>query len=190
MSGPPGEGTGVTGSDPFDLSDALQVLGATPGVLRSLLSPLGEGWTGARERPDGWSPHEIVAHLIQGEREDWVPRARRLLEHGERLPFEPFDRDGHLDEARASSLAELLDRFERLRGENLAGLERLAVDEGKLGRTGTHPALGAVTLRELLTTWVIHDLAHLAQIPRILAHRWGHLTGPWSHPDYLGILHR
>jgi hypothetical protein len=176
----------LVGTMRFSVDDALAVLARTPGALDALLRGLPERWTACDEGGSGWSPFEVLGHLIHGEETDWMARARRLLEHGETLPFDPFDREAQKHESRGKTLDELLDRFTALRAENLAELRSLALGEGELGRRGRHPALGTVTLRELLATWVVHDLGHLRQIARAMAKEYAGEVGPWE--AYLPVL--
>lgn len=169
----------------FELSSAVRVLERTPRALQALLAGLDPEWTDATEGPDTWSPRMIVAHLIESERENWIPRARMVLEHGASRPFPAFERtppDG--DATIESLLAELV----RLRGENLATLVSWRLGDAELDRGGTHPEFGPVTLRQLLATWVAHDLAHLAQVSRVMAKRYRDAVGPWR--AYLPILDR
>lgn len=172
----------------FDLAETRLQLSLTPGILRAWLLELPESVLGADEGPETFSARDVLAHLIHGERTDWMGRARRILEEGESRPFEPFDRFAFLEEARGWSMAALLDEFQRLRAANLAALEDLRVGPEDLAKRGTHPALGPVTLGQLLTTWVVHDLGHLGQIARVLARRNRSGVGPWI--DYLPILTR
>jgi hypothetical protein len=143
-------------------------------------------WTMRNEGEGTWSVFDVVGHLISGERVDWLPRARMILESGESRTFEPFDRSGHEQEGRGKSLEELLDEFARLRAENLGELRGLELRREDLERRGRHPAFGVVTLSELLATWAAHDLTHLHQISRIMAHQYRETVGPWS--AYLGVL--
>ncbi|HRC84968.1 MAG TPA: DinB family protein [Thermoanaerobaculia bacterium] len=172
-------------SQVFELDEALAVLERTPAVLAALLAGLQEGWIQATEGEGTWSPYDVVGHLIHGERTDWVPRARQILV-GDNRPFEPFDRTAQFQESAGRSLGELLAELAELRRENLAALAAMRLDEQDLSRQGLHPELGEVTLAQLLATWVVHDLDHVAQISRTLAKRYGEATGPWS--AYLSIL--
>lgn len=129
---------------------------------------------------------EVVGHLIHGERTDWIPRARMVLQFGESKPFEPFDRLGHVREIEGKSLDDLLDEFARVRSDNLEQLRRFNLQERDLARRGRHPAFRTVTLSELLATWAAHDLSHLHQITRVMAHQYREVVGPWS--EYLGVL--
>jgi len=129
---------------------------------------------------------DVVGHLIHAERVDWMPRARMILQFGETRAFEPFDRWGQIRESEGKSLGHLLHEFARLRRENLAELRALNLRPEDLERRGRHPALGVVTLSELLATWAAHDLTHLHQISRIMAHQYREAVGPWS--AYLGVL--
>jgi len=173
-------------SDRFDLDRAAAMLRRTPAVLQAWLSGLPEEWTLGDEGPDTWSPFDVVGHLIHGERTDWIPRAKQILSGDWETPFVPFDRFAQLGEGENKSLQELLDTFERLRAENLAVLEGMRLEEEHLDLPGTHPALGRVTLRQLLATWVVHDLTHLAQVARVMGSQWQREVGPWR--KYLRIL--
>jgi hypothetical protein len=170
--------------DTFRLPEARALLARTPAALAALLADLPDAWTEAREGPTGWSSREIVAHLVHGEDTDWVPRARLIRASGEAEPFVPFDREGH--RAYVAPLATLLREFASKRAANLVALDAMALGEGDLDRPGRHPALGRVTLRELLATWVAHDLNHLRQIARVMAKRYAAEVGPWI--AYLPVL--
>ena len=169
----------------FDLDKSIAVLARTPATLRQLLHELPEEWTHANEGGDSWSPFDIVGHLIHGERKDWMARARSILEHGEERAFEPFDRFAQFEASRGKSLEELLDEFEALRAANLEALAELPVAES-LDRSGRHPELGSVTLRQLLATWVVHDLGHIGQIARAMARQYADRVGPWV--EHLPVL--
>jgi hypothetical protein len=168
------------------VEEACAVLERTPGTLRALLLGLPEPWTRATEGGGTWSPFDIVGHLIDGEETDWIPRMRHLLAEGPRVPFTPFDRFRHLRDAAETTLAARLDRFEVHRRENVVTLRGAALTEEDLDREGTHPAFGRVTLRQLLATWVVHDLDHLGQVARVMAGRYAVTVGPWR--EYLPIL--
>ena len=174
--------------DDFVLGDAIQVLKRTPGILRGLLADLPDEWIAANEGPDTWSPYDVVGHLIHGEKTDWIPRARHILQGPADVPFEPFDRLAQFRESQGESLDNLLTELENLRRENLRELAALSLSEADLDREGRHPAFGRVTLRQLLATWVCHDLSHLAQVARVMAKRYGDAVGPWR--KYLSILNR
>jgi hypothetical protein len=176
----------------FSLADAVAVLSRTPAILDVWLRGLPDVWARTNEGPshDGaetWSAFDIVGHLISGERTDWMPRARVILEKGETRPFDPFDRFAQERESRGKSLDQLMDEFARLRRENLAALQALNLQKEDLARRGTHPSLGPVTLGELLATWAVHDLTHLHQLSRVMAHQYRDTVGPWN--AYLGVLH-
>jgi DinB superfamily len=168
------------------LSDATQILERTPGLLNQVIRGLPEEWIRATEGEDTWSCYDVVGHLIHGELTDWMPRVRMILEHGENRSFAPFDRVAQFREDRAQSLDRLLDRFKELREQNLAALKSLHLGPGDFSRTGVHPELGTVTLRQLLSTWVVHDLTHISQISRVLAKQYEAEVGPWK--AYMGIL--
>jgi hypothetical protein len=171
--------------DGFNLDDAVAILERTPGSLSALLLGLPETWVKATEGDGTWSPYDVIGHLIHGERADWIPRARHSLA-GETRPFEPFDRTAQFTDSQGKSLGELLASFADLRRENIALLLGMNLTDEDLDRRGLHPELGEVTLGQLLATWVVHDLDHVAQIARTMAKVYGEATGPWS--VYLSIL--
>ena len=172
----------------FQLDHATEILRRTPATLNSLLRHLPEEWLLATEGPESWSPFDVVGHLIHAEEADWIPRARVILEHGEGRAFEPFDRHAMFEKARGKAIGDLLDDFERLRGESLKRLEEMSLTPEMLGRRGTHPELGAVTLGQLLSTWVVHDLGHIGQVVRVMAKQYGEAVGAWE--AYLPVLRR
>jgi hypothetical protein len=176
----------MSNSTEFSLADATAVLARTPASLDALLRGLPQRWVGCNEGKDTWSAFDIVGHLIVGERTDWMPRARIILESGEARPFDPFDRFTQEKESQGKSLEQLLDEFAILRGENLAALQALNLQPEDLARRGRHPSLGVVTLSELLATWAVHDLTHVHQLSRVMAHQYRDAVGPWG--AYLGVL--
>lgn len=163
----------------FDLVQAVAVLTRTPAVLDTWLRGLPDAWTQSNEGGESWSAYDIVGHLIHGERTDWLPRLRILLEHGEARAFEPFDRFAQQRESAGKSLAELLDEFASLRRENLDLLRDFHLSEADLDRRGMHPELGGVTARQLLATWTAHDLGHIRQIGRVMARQYADEVGAW-----------
>jgi uncharacterized damage-inducible protein DinB len=171
----------------FDLDMAMAVLTRTPATLRTLLKDLSRDWVETNEGPNTWSPYDVIGHLIHGERADWIARAKIILEHGESRPFDPFDRFAQFEESEGKTLAELLEEFAALRERNLATLRDMKISAGDFEKTGQHPALGRVTLKELLATWVTHDLDHIAQIARTMAKQYMTELGPWQ--AYISILH-
>jgi len=172
----------------FDLTAGIAVLERTPPTLRAMLAGLPPAWTDATEGPETWSPWVIVGHLIHGERTDWIPRARLILAQGPERRFTPYDRFAQFQESRGKPLADLLDEFGRLRAENLATLAGWRLTEAQLALEGSHPEFGPVTLRQLLATWVAHDLGHLAQTARVMARQYREAVGPWR--AYLPVLDR
>lgn len=169
----------------FNLDDAITILERTPPAMSALLAGLPETWVRATEGDGTWSPYDVIGHLIHGERTDWIPRARHILA-GETRAFEPFDRMAQFTESQGKSLAELLTTFSDLRRENVGALTAMNLTDVDLGRRGLHPELGGVTLGQLLATWVVHDLDHVAQVARTMAKVYKDATGPWS--EYLSIL--
>jgi len=151
-----------------------------------MLRGLPEDWTHAHEGGETWSPFDVLGHLIHGEQTDWMPRVRRILETGDSRPFDPFDRFAQLTASVGKKTPELLDELARLRAANLRDLVALGLAPGDLARKGRHPALGVVTLGQLLATWVAHDLDHIAQIARVLAAQYSDAVGPWR--AYLRVI--
>ena len=172
----------------FHLPDGLAILERTPSALHALLDGLPPGWTEATEGPDSWSPYVIVGHLIHGERTDWIPRARLILEQGVDRRFTPYDRFAQFRESAGKPLADLLGEFTNLRAANVALLRQWHLSDEQLALTGEHPEFGAVTLEQLLATWVAHDLSHLAQITRVMAKQYRDAVGPWR--AYLPVMNR
>lgn len=165
-------------SAPF-LEECLSVLTRTPEVLDVLLRNLPEELTLATEGPGTWSPYVVVRHLIYGEKTDWMPRMRIIMEHGADRTFDPFDHEAQFREQELRSLPELLDEFRDLRQSGIAALRAMNLTPGQLERNGRHPALGLVTARQLLATWAAHDLGHILQISRVMARRYKPEVGPW-----------
>ena len=170
----------------YDLQTTAALLSRTPATLNALLRDLPECWTRCNEGEQTWSAYDVVGHLIHAERADWIPRVKMILEFGETRAFVPFDREGHGQQVAGKSLPVLLEEFAHVRAENLNELRALNLQPEDLARRGCHPALGAVTLAQLLATWAAHDLTHLHQISRIMAHQYREAVGPWGR--YLGVL--
>lgn len=170
----------------FDLDDAFRILSRTPALLDAWLRGLPEPWTRATEGAESWSAFDIVGHLVHGERTDWMARARSILEHGEERAFEPFDRFAQFRDSEGKTLGDLLDELRTLRAGNLDALRRMELAPEKLDLRGRHPNLGPVTLRQLLATWVAHDLGHVRQIARVMAKQYAGEVGPWK--AYLPVM--
>ena len=172
----------------FDLQRGVEILERTPRVLTAMLSGLSPEWIDATEGPDTWSPYVIVGHLIHGERTDWIPRAQIILAQGQNRRFTPYDRFAQFEESKGKSLANLLDEFADLRAQNITTLTGWKLSEEQLSLEGLHPEFGPVTLRQLLATWVGHDLGHIAQTARVMAKQYGEAIGPWR--AYLPVMDR
>lgn len=170
----------------YQLDQAKEVLRRTPATLNALLADLPNEWVMSNEGPETWSPYDVIGHLIHGEETDWIPRTRIILEQGEARPFDRFDRFAMFEESKGKSLLELLAEFERVRGESLRQLDELNLTPELLQKRGTHPVLGVVTLSQLLSAWVVHDLGHIRQIVRVMAKQYGEAVGPWT--QFLTIL--
>jgi hypothetical protein len=170
----------------FDVEQAMAILSRTPSVFSALLRDLADPWVLSNEGEESWSPFDVLGHLIHGERSDWITRAGVILEHGEAETFEPFDRFAQFAESKGKSLVDLLSEFAITRSASLATLREWNLTPADLERRGRHPEFGVVTLRQLLSTWVAHDLGHIAQAARVMAKQYGAEVGPWS--AYLPIL--
>ena|SRR5688572_5374756 len=163
----------------FELPAAIEILGRTPATVKELLGNLSEQWVRGTEGPDTFSPFDVVGHLIDGEETDWMPRARIILARGAEPRFEPYDRFRHYKRNVGRTLGSLLDEFARLRATNLQTLSSWKLSADQLDLTGIHPTFGAVTLRQLLAAWVVHDLGHVAQVSRVMAKQYTDAVGPW-----------
>jgi DinB family protein len=170
----------------FVMEEGVAILARTPATLDALLRGLPDSWIVAHEGDETWSPFDVIGHLIHGERTDWVPRAKIILKNGEARTFDKFDRFAQFTGSEARTLVSLLDEFATLRQENLRELTTLRLTDADLDRRGRHPDLGVVTLRQLLATWVAHDLDHVVQISRVLARQYSDEVGPWR--AYLRII--
>ena len=168
------------------LAEATQILRQTPATISALVAGIPECWLKCTEGGGTWSTYDVVGHLIHGELTDWIPRVRIILEHGEKQAFEPFDRSAQFREDQSRPISALLDQFAFMRAENVNILEGLNLSREDMARRGTHPELGAVTLGQLLSSWVVHDQSHVAQIARITAKQYCHEVGPWQ--QYMSIL--
>ena len=170
----------------FNLNKSIEILTCIPKAMKTLLWDLSDEWIHANEGENTWSPYDVIGHLIHGEQTDWVPRMNIILSNKEDKTFEPFDRFAQFHNSKGKSIHYLLEEFTQLRSENLDYLKSLNLTEKELALKGTHPALGKVTLKQLLATWVAHDLGHLAQISRVMAKHYTRDVGPWY--EYINIL--
>ena len=173
-------------NEPANVTHARTMLAATPATLNAWLRHLPAPFVTANEGGDTWSPFDVIGHLIHGEKTDWIPRLQMIVAHGEDREFEPFDRFAQFRETAGRTLPELLDEFATRRAESLATLTAMQLTDADLARRGRHPALGAVTLGQLLSTWVAHDLDHVVQIARVLAYQYRDEVGPWR--NYLRVI--
>ena len=172
----------------YDEQESIEILSRTPTVLCYLLEGLNDNWIRSDEGPNTWSPYEVVGHLIHGEKTDWIPRVQIILAKSKSKDFEPFDRFAQSQENQNRPIKSLLEEFKELRELNLGALKSLNIKEGQLNQKGIHPEFGEVTLKQLLSTWVVHDLGHISQIVRVMAKQYTDQVGPWV--NYLGILKR
>lgn len=176
----------MTSPTEFNLANTIALLTRTPATFDALLRGLPDTWIRRNEGEASWSPYDIMGHMVLAERDDWMPRVRHILTNGDSQPFPPFDRFTQMKEPQTKSLEQLLDEFTALRSESLTALESLNLQLQDLARPGRHPSLGLVTLSQLLSTWAVHDLSHLHQLSRVMAHQYREAVGPWS--IYLGVL--
>jgi uncharacterized damage-inducible protein DinB len=170
----------------FTLEKSIEILERTPSVLNAMLEHLSPEWVHSNEGEETWSVYDIVGHLIHGEKTDWIPRMEIILSGKADKQFPPFDRFAQFEESRGKSLSQLLEEFKRLREKNIALLVSKKLTSKALEEKGIHPALGEVTLSQLLATWTVHDLNHIAQISRVMAKQYKEAVGPWV--EYLRIL--
>lgn len=172
----------------FKLNQSIEILERTPFILEQYLSGLSDDWLKGNEGSDTWSPYDILGHLIYGEKTDWLVRIDLILSDSEDKMFEPFDRFAQLNEDQDKSVAILLNEFRELRKVNIEMLKSFNIQESDYSRKGVHPDFGDVTLKQLISTWVVHDLSHIAQISRVMSKRYKYEVGPWI--NYLGILRK
>lgn len=170
----------------FEFEKSYDILQRTPVVLKTLLGNLHDDWIMNNEGPDTFSPYDVVGHLVHGEKTDWTVRTKIILETGISNPFEPYDRFAQHEESKGKTIEQLLDEFEKLRTANIKWLKSLNLGEEDLDRKGMHPSLGEVTMGNLLSTWVVHDLTHIAQVTRVMAKQYKEEMGPW--PEFFRIL--
>ena len=170
----------------YNLTQAVEILERTPAVLNTLLSGLSNDWIMNNEGTETFSPYDVVGHLLHGEKTDWTIRTKMILQFGNTKTFVPWDRFAQYEESKGKSLQQLLNEFARIRMENMDWFKVLQLTEADMDKTGLHPKLGEVTLRNLLSTWVIHDLTHIAQITRVMAKQYKEEMGPWV--DFFRIM--
>ena len=170
----------------FQVKQAVEILSNTPSVVKHLLSNLSNEWIEKSANSDEWNAFDIVGHYIHGEETDWIPRAEIILQQGENITFEPFDRFAQFETSRGKTLGELLENFAGLRTKSLETLQSWNLTGEQLQLKGIHPELGEVNLEQLLSTWVVHDLTHIRQIVQVLAKKYGENVGVWQ--EYLLIL--
>jgi len=172
----------------FNIKEAIEILERTPQTLEHFLFGLSEGWLDCHEGEGTWNTYEVIDHLIEGEKNNWIPRLEFILKVGESKTFLPFNRLSHFDHKSDKTIASKLLEFKNIRAQNITKLQKLNISEAQLELKGVHPDFGTVRLKELLSTWVVHDLTHISQIVRLMANRYRTDVGPWI--EYLGVLKR
>jgi hypothetical protein len=170
----------------FEINRSLQVLERTPRVIEALLKDLDEEWIINNEGGDTWSPYIVTAHLVYADKTNWIPRVKAIVDEGSDKKFPPFNRLGQIEDSKGKSLEDLIASFKDLRKQNIATLKNILSDEKSLDLTGIHPEFGEVTLRQLISTWVVHDLAHVSQIVRVMAKQYKEAIGPWA--AYISVV--
>jgi len=170
----------------YSIERSLEILERTPAVLDTILSGIDDDWVMNNEGPETFSPYDVIGHLVHGERTDWTARTKRILEFGDTKTFDLWNRFAQYEESKGKTLQQLLDEFAIIRKENIEWLKSLQLTETDLDKKGMHPKLGSVTLRNLLATWVAHDLTHIAQVARVMAKQYKEEMGPW--PEFFRIL--
>lgn len=170
----------------FSMERAIEILKSTPDVLFAMMGTVSVDWTNKNEGGDTWSAYDVVGHLIHGERTDWIPRVEIILSNETKKSFKSFDRFAQFKDSEGKTLFQLLEEFKALRNVNVKALTSKGIKKEELRLKGKHPALGEVTLSQLIATWVVHDLDHIAQISRIMAKQYNEEVGPWV--EYLRVL--
>ena len=170
----------------YSIERSIEILERTPAVLDTMLSGIGDDWVMNNEGPETFSPYDVIGHLVHGEKTDWTARTKRILEFGDTKTFDLWNRFAQYEESKGKTLQQLLDEFAAIRNENIEWLKSLLLAEADLDKKGMHPKLGSVTLRNLLATWVAHDLTHIAQVARVMAKQYKDEMGPW--PEFFRIL--
>lgn len=170
----------------FKLERSIEILERTPFVIEELLNGISKEWAMSNEGENTFSPYDVLGHLLHGEKTDWIPRMNLILSDKTDKTFQPYDRFAQFEESNGKSLTQLLDEFKKRRQENLTVLRSKNITEKDLNKTGTHPSFGEVSLRQLLSTWTVHDLNHISQICRAMSKQYKENVGPWI--DYLSIL--
>lgn len=170
----------------YSIERSIEILERTPAALNSMLSGIGDDWVMNNEGPETFSPYDVIGHLVHGEKTDWTARTKRILEFGDTKTFDLWDRFAQYEESKGKTLQKLLDEFAEIRNENMVWFKSLQLSETDLDKKGMHPKLGSVTLRNLLATWVVHDLTHIAQVTRVMAKQYKDEMGPW--PEFFRIL--
>jgi hypothetical protein len=171
----------------FKLKEAIEILERTPNILEALLLGISDGWLTCNEGEGTWNAIEVLGHLIEGEKNNWIPRLEFMLQEGTNKPFPPFDRFSHLNSKSITSLEEKFLEFKKLRIENIQKLKELIFSESQIELIGKHPQFGDVKVRELISTWAVHDFTHITQIVRVMSERYREDVGPWI--EFLGVLH-
>ena len=170
----------------YSVTDAIEILQRTPATIEALVKDLPPQWSEVNEGGETWSVYDVVGHLIHGETTDWVNRMEIILREGEDRNFPAFQRFAMFEESKGKSLNQLVKEFAAVRRKNIEILQSKNLTEAQLDLKGVHPKFGEVTLRQLLATWVAHDMGHLAQMARVIAKQYKEEAGPWV--EYLRIL--
>src|SRR5690349_24222370 len=102
----------------------LEVLQATPEILRLLMSGLSEEDARWKPGPERFSVAEVLAHLAHSESDCYRMRLDRFMAET-RPEFEPDDAQMYLDLYRGADPVEAFGRFQHQRESNLEFLRDL-----------------------------------------------------------------
>ncbi|HEY1040177.1 MAG TPA: DinB family protein [Bacteroidia bacterium] len=172
----------------FSIEHSIQILERTPQSLRSLLYKLDENWTQNNEGGETWSPYDVIGHLVHCDEENWIPRIEVVLSDSAVRKFEPLNRFAQFEKSKGKNINELLDHFVGIRHSSMAKLKILNITNEQLSKTAIHPEFGSVSLSQLISAWVVHDLDHISQITRVMAKQYKAEVGPWI--QYMRILNQ
>ncbi|MDB5209186.1 MAG: DinB family protein [Sediminibacterium sp.] len=170
----------------YSVSTSLQLLERTPKTLHALLHGLSDEWLLQNEGPGTWSAFDVVSHLHFCESNNFSSRIQIILSDSGDKNFPYFDMSRQFELTKSKKMAQLLTEFGSVREQNLQALRDHPLSAADLDKTGMHPKLGPVTLRNVLSAWLAHDLSHTAQVLRVMAKQYEYEVGPFI--EFLRIL--
>ncbi|HWR17848.1 MAG TPA: DinB family protein [Terriglobales bacterium] len=147
--------------------DFLQVLKATPTLLRQLTTAVADAELRRRPEPNKWSAMEQVAHLSDVEIVLGY-RVRVVLGAEDGVPIPAFDQDRWQQAFRYNSreLEPTLAAFTAARENNLRLYESLS--QAEWNKYGMHSERGKETVEAIVKLAAGHDINHLRQIEGLL----------------------